>query len=302
MKKFSNFLQHLFTPLPENNYRAKALHHDFLTFYLVLAFFLTFFSKTTGNYLKNILGFATDISIDKIYQLTNEQRQKYQLPSLTYNEKLAQAAYLKAQDMFVKNYWSHYAPDGASPWSFILATNYRYDYAGENLAKNFMFSQDVVNAWMNSPTHRDNILKKEYTEIGIAVVNGVLNGEETTLVVQMFGKPLEASMASKKIPPSWENVTPVEKTEKITVNNQPQITKNILAKQENPVIKVNVANLSFDFVYVFIFFLLIVLATDFYIASSMNIVRIHGKNLGHFIFLGFVFLGLILFFTKGSII
>lgn len=289
MKGVVDFIHRLFVPKPENNFRARALHHDFLTGYLLMALFLVFFSKNNG-YLRNVLGFATDITINKLYQLTNEERNKNNLPSLGYNEQLAKAAEMKARDMFQKNYWSHYSPDGTTPWSFILATDYHYDYAGENLAKNFLFSKDVVNAWMNSPTHQENIVRKDYTEVGMAVVNGVLNGEETTLVIQMFGKPSTGtiSLSGPKTVAAGE----------IAGNYQ---QSQVLAKNSGKT-QINIANLSFDFVYVFIFFLLVVLMTDFYIASKMNIVRITGKNIAHFIFLGFIFTGLVLFFTKGSIL
>ncbi len=132
MKKITDFLHHLLIPKEENNYRAKALHTDFLTYYLVIALFLTFTFKQLG--LSNVLGFATDITVDKLYQLTNQQREKNSLPDLTYNDKLSAAAAKKAADMFAKNYWAHYGPDGETPWDFIMGSGYSYEFAGENLA------------------------------------------------------------------------------------------------------------------------------------------------------------------------
>ena len=187
MGKVLNFLHHLFVPHEANNFKARSLHTDFLGFYLVFAMILSFTFKQVG--LNNILGFATDITVEKLYQLTNTERSNNGLTTLTLNDKLSQAAALKAQNMFNENYWAHYSPNGKTPWDFINTAGYSYEYAGENLAKNFLFSDGVVSAWMASTTHRENLLKKEYTEVGYAVVNGVLNGEQTTLVVQMFGKP-----------------------------------------------------------------------------------------------------------------
>ncbi len=290
MKAILDFFHHLFVPKEGNNYRAKALHTDFLTYYLLFAILLTFSFKNLGGDLRNVLGFATDITIDKLYQLTNDVRQKNNLSNLGYNEKLSAAAYKKAQDMFAKNYWAHYAPDGATPWDFILASGYQYEYAGENLAKNFLFSQGVVDAWMNSPTHRENLLRKDYTEIGFAVVNGLLNGEETTLVVQMFGKPL-TYQATK------QPETPVQKEPAVPVA-QPK--EAILAKKSTST-KVSPINLPFDINLIFLAFLFIALLMDFYFAAHFNIIRISGKNLAHLIFVGFIFLGL-LFLTRGSII
>ncbi len=189
MKKIQDLLHHLFIPKEKNNYRAKALHHDFLTAYLVFALVVTVLFKQIQTETGNVLGYATDITTQKLYELTNKERGKAGLPTLAYNEKLSEAAKLKAENMLENNYWSHYGTNGESPWQFILGAGYEYEYAGENLAKNFLFSNGVVEAWMNSPSHKENIMRKEYKDIGFAVVSGVLNGEETTLVVQMFGTP-----------------------------------------------------------------------------------------------------------------
>ncbi len=291
MKKIFYFLHHLFVPREENNFRAKALHHDFLTYYLIFAVVLVFAFKTTP--LSNILGYATDITVEKLYQLTNQQRQKYGLPTLNLNEKLSQAAYKKAQDMFARNYWAHYAPDGTTPWEFILSSGYRYEYAGENLAKNFLFSDGVVSAWMNSPTHRENILRKEYTDVGFAVVNGVLNGEETTLVVQMFGKPMISSTVAKEVSAKETNLekkAPIIETKKTTtISNSSLVLAQGVSEK-----KINITNFAFNMNMVFLFFLFLALIMDFYFANKLGIVRLTGKNLSHFIFIIFLILSLII--------
>lgn len=278
VNKIKDFLSHLFIPKEENNFRAKALHLDFLTYYLLIGLFLTFVFKYTPA--SNILGYATDITINKLYELTNREREKSGLAQLNYNEQLSQAAYQKASDMFAKNYWAHYGPDGETPWDFILKNDYQYEYAGENLAKNFLFSQNVVSAWMDSPTHRENILRKNYTDIGFAIVNGNLNGEPTTLVVQMLATPLEKTVAK----------TPVQ------IPQAPAI----LAKQSSQP-KFNLFTLSFNLNLIFLFFLIIALVADFYFAAKLHIVRLGGKNLAHLIFISFVFIGLLLF-TRGVIL
>ena len=292
MKKIVDFVHHLFIPKEDNNYRAKALHPDFLTYYLLIAFFLTMIFKQTS--LQNVLCFATDISINKLYQLTNEQREKNSLTVLSYNEKLAEAARQKAQDMFNQNYWAHYGPNGVSPWDFILKNGYQYEFAGENLAKNFLFSQGVVDAWMNSTTHRENILRKDYSEIGLGVVNGILNGEQTTLVVQLFGKPLGLHQHVAK------NAPPAEKPQAVELSPAPQARPAILARQVNTV-PFRIGNIPFNMNVIFLLFLMGALVLDFYFASKLKIIRIGGKNVAHFIFLGFIFVGLFLL-TKGAII
>src|SRR3989338_10353152 len=233
MGKIKDYIHRLFIPHEENNFRAKSLHTDFLTVYLVIALLMTVVFKQAS--LHNVLGFATDISVDKLYQLVNEKRKKNNLSPLVLNSSLSLAAQKKAENMFRENYWSHYSPDGKTPWDFILGTGYKYEYAGENLAKNFLFSNGVVDAWMNSTTHRENLLKKEYTEVGYAIVNGILNGEQTTLVVQMFGKPLQANETIQNIP----------------IENKP--LQVLAQKTFQP--KINVLNFSFNLNVVFMIFL-----------------------------------------------
>ncbi len=301
MEKVSGFFRHLFIPHEDNNYRARSLHTDFLGLYLVFALVLSLVFKQVG--LNNVLGFATDITVDKLYQLTNTEREKNGLSTLTYNDKLSAAAAAKAQNMFSENYWAHYSPSGKTPWEFVMATGYQYEYAGENLAKNFLFSDGVVSAWMNSPTHRENILKKDYTEVGYAIVNGVLNGEQTTLVVQMFAKPTNSSLAQNPAP-SAANPIPVPEKEVIPQNEalteEVEKAPAVLAKQ-TPAKGFSMPSLSFNINAVFFAFLLLSLALDFYFVSRFNIVRIGGKNLAHFVFVLFMFLGLFII-SRGAII
>jgi hypothetical protein len=298
MEKVLRFFRHLFIPHEDNNYRARTLHTDFLGFYLVFALALSLVFKQVG--LNNVLGFATDISANKLYELINSERQKNGLPTLTYNDKLSAAAAAKAGNMFSENYWAHYSPTGKTPWDFVMGAGYQYEYAGENLAKNFLFSDGVVSAWMNSPTHRDNILKRDYTEVGYAIVNGILNGEQTTLVVQMFGKPANAALAQNQAPPAAnsEPVKEVAPSEEIVVNN-PERKPAVLAKQTDK--GFNLPSFSFNVNAVFFAFLLMSLGLDFYFATRFNIIRVGGKNLAHFVFVAFMFLGLFII-SRGAII
>ncbi len=302
MNKLKELIIHFFVPTEKNNLRAKALHQDFLTFYLLIALVMVFLVKGRFGTFKNVLGYATDINIPTLYQRLNQERIKNGLPPLNYSDKLAQAAFNKAQNMFAQNYWAHYGPDGTTPWNFILAAGYQYQYAGENLAKNFLFTQNVVDAWMASPTHRENILRKEFTDEGFAVVNGVLNGEQTTLVVELLGSPTPtvtapASSAARQLPSSTTQATRAATVLPKFANNQ---TLLLAQRQTQP--KINLFNLSFNTTFIFLSLLLFVLATDFYFASRFNIIRFHSKNLAHFIFLFTIFLGLLLFLTKGVIL
>jgi len=110
------------------------------------------------------------------------------------NEELNQAAFLKARDMFANNYWAHTSPSGVSPWKWLGDAGYNYDVAGENLAKNYPTADATVSAWMNSETHKANILNNKYQDIGFAVVDGMLDGRDTTLVVAYYGTPASAAV------------------------------------------------------------------------------------------------------------
>ena len=91
--------------------------------------------------------------------------------------------------MDYKGYFSHNSPEGVTPWYWLRVSGYLYDTAGENLAVNFTDSKDVTEAWMNSPAHRDNILRQGFTEIGTAAATGYYDGREAIFVVQYYARP-----------------------------------------------------------------------------------------------------------------
>jgi len=135
--------------------------------------------------------FASDITPANVEYLVNSERTYYGLPPLKVDPKLNSAAALKTKDMITRNYFEHFA-FGLTPWDFIKQSDYNYLYAGENLAMNFQTSEGMVNAWMQSPLHRANILNPDYTDMGIGVVKGAFteNGqlEDTIIVDNMFGR------------------------------------------------------------------------------------------------------------------
>jgi hypothetical protein len=182
------FIYH-FLPHPDKKTRAGLLSHKSIIVYCLLILLVTGLFRLIPLILPGVLGYASDINISDLFRYTNEERKSNGLAELRLNEKLSNAARKKGSHMLEKNYWAHISPDGVEPWDFILGENYDYIYAGENLAKNFSHSKDVVKAWLNSTSHRDNLLSPNYDEVGFSVVNGVLDGYETTLVVQIFGRP-----------------------------------------------------------------------------------------------------------------
>jgi hypothetical protein len=259
--------------------------------------------------MPGVLGFAANISPDRLIQLTNERRAEQGLGTLNLNPALVEAARQKASEMFISGCWSHEC-NGKTPWYFFQNVGYDYVYAGENLAKDFGDSEGVVSAWMASPTHRDNILNGKYNEIGIAVVDGILNGEETTLVVQLFGTPARTpsiayaeSMGPSKVlaleqtaaeaesevtqtntsqPVAEETLAEKEMTEKeseIKLSYSVQMLTQERYEQKVPMISTFSLTKAF---YVFILILLIVtLVLDTIIISKNKIARISGKSFVH---------------------
>lgn len=222
-----NFLHHLFVPHQRNNYRGKILHHSTL-FALIL--FLTFSSFSTisvKHLTTGVLGISYTISSSELLTYVNQARVENGLSPLVLNDVLGNAALNKGKDMFSKNYWAHFAPDGTSPWYFIKNSGYEYTYAGENLAKGFTNSKDVVDAWMASPTHRENILSSNYRDMGFAIVEGNLQGEDTVLVVQMFGTSPGSESAFRGDENSFvaqNNTQPVVQEEVQVLRQQDEIT------------------------------------------------------------------------------
>jgi hypothetical protein len=188
LRKFVFFLKNFFLPTERNQNFPYALRLNNLAFVVLLALVIKSLSFATWLVLPKLPFFA-DVSSGLIVHLTNQERQVAGVSPVKESPVLTQAAYQKAQDMISKNYFSHNSPDGLSPWYWFSKNDYTYKYAGENLAIDFFESRDVVNAWMNSPTHRFNVLNQNYQEIGVAVAAGNIEGHETTLVVQLFGTP-----------------------------------------------------------------------------------------------------------------
>ena len=124
-----------------------------------------------------------------LISLTNEDRSDNGLGTLTVNPQLTAAAQAKADDMAAKGYFAHVSPDGRTSWTWFKEAGYSFSYAGENLAVDFTDSSNVNQAWLNSPTHRANIMNSHFSEIGIATAEGEYEGHKTIFVVQMFGTP-----------------------------------------------------------------------------------------------------------------
>lgn len=131
-------------------------------------------TQTTGN--------VNTADEQAMLNLINKERVANGLQPLTADAKLTEVARLKAKDMIANNYFGHTSPTYGSPFDMMKANGITYTYAGENLAG----APDVNTAHtnlMNSPSHKANILKPEYTKVGIGVVEG---GPYGKMFVQEF--------------------------------------------------------------------------------------------------------------------
>ncbi len=167
-----------------------------------------------------------------VVQLTNEERSDNNASPLLRNATLDAAAAMKAEHMARNGYFAHFAPDGTSPWYWFDQAGYVYAHAGENLAIHFTDSDEVVDAWMNSPTHRANIVDSKFTEIGVGTAKGKFNGHNTVYVVQLFGTPAyipPTPVAQTPPPAQVAVVTPEPAT---VVVEQPESTA-VLAAEDN---------------------------------------------------------------------
>lgn len=188
--------KHLFVPHEANDYKPHFFREVAIAVLLVFSVFLLGVSAGSSFFLqRTVLGASITASV--LVDLANETRLAYNEPLLTRNTLLDQAARLKGEDMSARGYFAHDSPDGTTPWHWFDRVGYIFTYAGENLAVNFLESREVQNAWLSSPTHKDNLLNTNFKEIGIATVEGVYKNAPTIFVVQMFGSPASAKAITK---------------------------------------------------------------------------------------------------------
>jgi len=216
-------IHHYFVPLEQNDHRPFILRPHFLSFFSVVIILAKVFVTATLFFSYNSPTAFAEITSRRIIELTNQSRQEASISTLSENSLLSKAAFQKAQDMLERDYFDHEDPDGRLPWYWLKNNDYLYSYAGENLAVDFVKAEDVHKAWMKSETHRANILNPNYQEIGIAVVQGELEGKKTTLLVQFFGTTFAAREGEiSEFYPAPEIGTPTS-TELLGENSQPQL-------------------------------------------------------------------------------
>lgn len=292
------FLEH-FLPHPETKKRAKLLSHTALLVYSMVMLVVIGAFHILPNLAPGVLGYASNINVTALLDGTNYLRGDIGLNTLTINPDLSVAAQKKAEHMFENDYWDHIAPDGTAPWDFILGEGYDYRYAGENLAKNFSGSEQVVEAWYKSPSHKENLLNENYDEIGFAVVNGVLEGYETTLVVQLFGK----SRAGTEFAAVFEEPTEIQAVpaeEFVPVPSTSELIAQIPEEKVLPAVDVTSATRTITMLVGF--FLLGLLLVDIWYTKKKAIPKITGHAFSHVIVLVFTIVGVWFALSPGKVL
>lgn len=184
-------LKKYFIPHRENNYHPHILHTKRVVFYSLV--FALFKAIIVGFVLliPNQVFVSPDIlAIEerRLIDLTNEYRAEENYEKLVISEKLMFSAHNKAGDMSAQGYFSHDGPQkDLSVW--LNDAGYKFSVAGENLAVGFIDSDTLFNAWIESPTHRANILDKDFKEMGVGLSGGERDGQPVVYVAQHFGSP-----------------------------------------------------------------------------------------------------------------
>lgn len=184
----------------QHHRRTKEYHKVYLPYLPLVLAIIVSIAISGWRPAGRTLAYATNTTVGGLQQATNTQRAANGQSALSLNSKLNSAAQAKANDMVARNYWSHNTPDGQEPWIFIDATGYSYTKAGENLAYGFLDSDSTVNGWMNSPSHKANMLDSSFTDVGFGFANSSNfndSGPET-VVVAMYGRPQSLGVSNQQ--------------------------------------------------------------------------------------------------------
>ena len=200
-------------PSEKNGYKA---HFIKIPALILITIFLALFNLLAKSSI-SAQDYTNTINSENLLIEHNKLRESNNLPSLKLNAILINSALSKAQEMLETNCWSHFCPPGVDPWKYFDDAGYIYVYAGENLAEGFTSLDEVMNAWMNSKTHRENILKKEFQEVGFGIISGSYqNRANNLIIVAHFGT--QASYVSADVNSNNINILSPKPNETIDSN------------------------------------------------------------------------------------
>ena len=142
---------------------------------------------------------AADITRESVIAEMNSYRAAKGLPPLREDTRLIRAADERMRDMEELAYWAHVSPDGRSPFLLLRPLGYEYQSAGENLASGFDTAELLVQAWMESRGHRDNIMSPMYQDCGVAIIEGSTTGRATgRSIVVLFARPMTVTSTGQQ--------------------------------------------------------------------------------------------------------
>lgn len=167
----------------------KYIHHNHIGHaFFIVGVFLIVIASTIVSPLNTHTTNAFGVS--DIIDESNKARTQLNIDTLVTDNALMSAAQMKADDMAKGHYFAHTAPDGTVPWDYFNKVGYIYDVAGENLAVTNQDATSVIEGWLNSPAHRENLLGTKYNNMGIGMAAfGDYEGHKNTyVIVAMYGK------------------------------------------------------------------------------------------------------------------
>lgn len=217
-------LKNAFIPNHGNNHIPRVLRRKPLAIYSLILIAVKIMVILAVLIAPTPARLAAGVDASQLISLTNQERTSRGLNSLNTNPALTAAAKAKAQYMLDHDVFEH-----GDPWTFIRDAGYDYLYAGENIAMDFQTTAEVHQAWMASSSHRANILKTQYQDIGIAAVAGRFKDHDTIMVVQMFGSPKTPPPTTPPTPTPTATPTPT-----LTVTPAVTATPNVTSPTPTP--------------------------------------------------------------------
>ncbi|MBI2607519.1 MAG: hypothetical protein HYW51_01715 [Candidatus Doudnabacteria bacterium] len=176
-------LKHYLIASEENDYQPVLTKPIALAVFMVIIWSLRILGPSAVTYAQSSID-----AQDLMTSINSERTQRF-VPALLSDQRLVSAAGIKSNDMLDRSYFAHLNPDGSYVWPTIEVQGYRpYLTLGENLAMDFVSGDAVVRAWMNSPTHRENIVNEKFQDQGLAAIFGLFEpNHNSILITSLFG-------------------------------------------------------------------------------------------------------------------
>jgi uncharacterized protein YkwD len=152
------------------------------------------FKETIGTFLVLVLFFICCRAVmamdnNEIFTLINQERLNNGIGKVAISNRLQYAAEQKLIDIQKYIYWSHSNPTTNTVWWYFIRQVGYWGEIGENLARNYQNSQQVIQAWLNSAKHKENLLNTKYSEIGIAIGEVAYPEGKKIVIITEYGKP-----------------------------------------------------------------------------------------------------------------